>query len=180
MTFKLKLQLHGSIREHILEAASEPTGFGNFGKTDVLVDGAAVQLDWALIAPQRYSLLLQGRSYQVRLRKTVILSQPNESYTVYVGNRFFQVELQDLRNKRHRAISNGHRGTLELLAPMPGKIVKILSAQGSFVASGEGLLVIEAMKMQNEIRASRKGRVDKVYVREGESVEAGTALLVLS
>ena len=164
----------------MLDIAPEPRVLGNQGKTNILLDGEAVQLDWALSAPERYSVVLQGRSYQVRLRKTVVPSQPDDSYRVYVGNRFFRVELQDLRNKRHQCISTGHKGTLEVLAPMPGKVVKILSAQGASVVSGDGLLVIEAMKMQNEIRASRKGCVEKVYVREGETVDSGSPLLLLS
>jgi biotin carboxyl carrier protein len=63
---------------------------------------------------------------------------------------------------------------------MPGKIVKILVAQHEEVAAGTGLLVIEAMKMQNELRAPRAGRVEEVYVEEGKGVETGTRLLRLA
>jgi pyruvate carboxylase subunit B len=62
---------------------------------------------------------------------------------------------------------------------MPGKVVKVLVTEGQQVSSGDGLLVIEAMKMQNEIRASRAGRVEKVHVSEGDGVEAGFRLVRL-
>ena len=62
---------------------------------------------------------------------------------------------------------------------MPGKIAKVLIAEGQQVSSGDGLLVIEAMKMQNEIRALRSGRVEKIYVSEGAGVETGFRLVRL-
>jgi biotin carboxyl carrier protein len=180
MLFKVKLRLDQEVREHTLEVASDFEPSADGGKTDILLDGELAQLDWALTASGRYSVLVQGKSYQARLRKAVTESHSNESYDVYVGNRPFRVELNDLRNNRHQSVSTSHKGAQEVIAPMPGKVVKILSAEGSSVASGQGLLVIEAMKMQNEIRASRKGCVEKVYVREGEGVEAGSRLLRLS
>ena len=65
------------------------------------------------------------------------------------------------------------------LPPMPGRVVRVLSAVGNDVAAGQGLAVIEAMKMENEIRAPRAGRVQEVAVREGQAVEAGALLLVV-
>jgi biotin carboxyl carrier protein len=66
------------------------------------------------------------------------------------------------------------------VAPMPGKIVKILVARRQEVAVGAGLLVIEAMKMQNELRAPRAGRVEEIYVEEGKGVETGAPLVRLA
>ncbi len=63
---------------------------------------------------------------------------------------------------------------------MPGRIVKILAAEGQSVAQGQALLVMEAMKMQNEIRAPRSGNVQKIYTAEGASVESGAALVRLA
>ncbi len=65
------------------------------------------------------------------------------------------------------------------MAPMPGKIVKILVTENQEVSRDQGLLVIEAMKMQNELRAPRAGRIERVYVKEGGGVESGARLLRL-
>jgi biotin carboxyl carrier protein len=87
-------------------------------------------------------------------------------YVVAIANRLFEVELQDPRTRRHQSLLTAHNGREDVLAPMPGKVVKILSAEGTRVASLQGLLVIEAMKMQNEVRALRAGCVERVYVHE--------------
>jgi biotin carboxyl carrier protein len=180
MTFKVTLRSDGQIREHVLQVASELELSGEAGNTDILLDGEHTRLDWALSASGRYSVILQERSYQARVRKVAIPSHPYGSCMVNVGNRLFEVDLEDLRNRRHESVSISHHGTQEVVAPMPGKVVKILSEVGNSIAPGQGLLVIEAMKMQNEIRASRAGCVEKIYVREGEGVEAGSRLLRLS
>ena len=76
------------------------------------------------------------------------------------------------------APSRAH-GPARLTAPMPGRIVKVLRERGAEVAAGEGLVVIEAMKMENELSSPRPGRVQEVAVREGQAVEAGALLLVV-
>jgi biotin carboxyl carrier protein len=71
-------------------------------------------------------------------------------------------------------------GPQVLVAPMPGRIVKVLVAEGQEIQQGAGLLVIEAMKMQNELRAPRAGRVEEIYVQEGTGVESGARLIQLA
>ncbi len=68
---------------------------------------------------------------------------------------------------------------LRLTAPMPGRVVRVLEAPGADVVAGQGLVVIEAMKMENELEAPRAGRVQEVAVREGQAVEAGALLAVV-
>jgi biotin carboxyl carrier protein len=89
------------------------------------------------------------------------------------------VEVLDPRRRRRANALDASEGPQEILAPMPGMVVKVLVAEGQQVSSGDGLLVIEAMKMQNEIRASRTGRVEKIHVREGAGVETGFKLVRL-
>jgi biotin carboxyl carrier protein len=89
------------------------------------------------------------------------------------------VELRDPRRWRRTGSSIELEGPQEIVAPMPGKVAKILVTEGEEVKSGEGLLVIEAMKMQNELRAPRAGRVERVYTAEGRGVESGARLLRL-
>ena len=70
-------------------------------------------------------------------------------------------------------------GLQQVLAPMPGKIVRVLVAVGEKVDAGQGLLVIEAMKMQNEIKSPKKGKVQKLLTKEGASVNAGHVLAII-
>ncbi len=101
------------------------------------------------------------------------------SYRATVGHRQFLLELQDPRLQRHASAPSGSDGPQEIVAPIPGRIVKLLVSENQQVTGGAGLLVIEAMKMQNELRAPHAGLVERIYVREGEGVEAGTKLLRL-
>jgi biotin carboxyl carrier protein len=89
------------------------------------------------------------------------------------------VELGDPRRWRRTGSSIEAEGPQEIVAPIPGKIVKVLVTEGQEVERDQGLLVIEAMKMQNELRAPRAGRVERVYMAEGRGVETGARLLRL-
>jgi biotin carboxyl carrier protein len=125
-----------------------------------------------------YSVLMDGRSYEASIStRPGIASGLAGSYVVAVGPRRYLVELRDPRRWRRTAPSIRAEGPLEIVAPIPGKIVKVLVTEGQEVERDQGLLVIEAMKMQNELRAPRAGRVEHVYMAEGGGVEAGARLL---
>ena len=132
------------------------------------------------ITPGVYSLLMNGRSYEASVSK-----RPGDApglaspYVVVVGLRRYLVELRDPRQWRRTGSSIEAEGPQEIVAPMPGKIVKLLVTEGQEVKHNQGLLVIEAMKMQNELRAPRAGRVERVYTAEGQGVETGARLLRL-
>jgi hypothetical protein len=130
------------------------------------------------ITPGVYSLLMNGRPYEAYVSK-----RPGDApglagpYVVVVGLRRYLVELRDPRRWRQTGSSIEAEGPQEIVAPMPGKIVKVLVTEGEEVKRDQGLLVIEAMKMQNELRAPRAGRVERVYMAEGRGVEAGARLI---
>ena len=132
------------------------------------------------ITPGVYSLLMEGRSYEASISK-----RPGDApglagpYVVVVGLRRYLVELRDPRRWRRSGSSIEAEGPQEIVAPMPGKIVKVLVTEGQEVKRDQGLLVIEAMKMQYELRAPRAGRVERVYMAEGRGVESGARLLLL-
>jgi biotin carboxyl carrier protein len=86
------------------------------------------------------------------------------------------VEILDARNALRRAARHGPEGAMEIRAPMPGKIVRVLVAEGAEVEANQGLLVMEAMKMQNEIKSPKKGVVKKLAVKEGAAVSSGDTL----
>jgi len=132
------------------------------------------------ITPGMYTILVNGKSYEAYVSKrpgdSPGLASPS---VVVVGLRRYVVELHDPRRWRRMGSAIEVEGPQEIVAPMPGKIVKILVGEGEEVERGQGLLVIEAMKMQNELRAPRAGRVDRVYIAEGRGVDTGARLVRL-
>ncbi len=117
------------------------------------------------------SLLLDGKSYAVK--QEVTGSETN----VVVGNERFSVSLRDPRSFRsRRGAGAAEQGVKKITAPMPGKIVRILAGEGAAVQVGQSVIVIEAMKMQNELKAPKSGIVKKINVAEGSAVDAGQAL----
>lgn len=150
-----------------------PTG----GSVHAAGNGHAVAVDWQLIAPGSYSLLIHGESYDARIFPAP--GQPPGNWLVAVRGTTFRVELVDPRVRRRSAAGSDDEGPQEVHAPMPGRIVKVLVEADQQVAAGEGLLVMEAMKMQNEIKAHRAGKVEKIYVVEGVGVETGARLIRL-
>jgi biotin carboxyl carrier protein len=130
------------------------------------------------ITPGVYSLLLNGRSYEAFVSKLPGASPGLAGpYVIVVGLRRYVVELHDPRRWRRSGSALEAEGPQEIVAPMPGKIVKVLVAVGQQVDRDQGLMVIEAMKMQNELRAPRAGRIERVYMEEGCGVESGARLL---
>jgi len=144
------------------------------------IGGQTAEAHCEEIAPGVYSLLINGRSYEASISK-----RPGDApglagpYVVVVGLRRYLVELRDPRQWRRRGSSLEAEGPQEIVAPMPGKIVKVLVTEGQEVKREQGLLVIEAMKMQNELRAPRAGRVARISTAEGRGVESGARLLLL-
>jgi biotin carboxyl carrier protein len=138
------------------------------------VDGRRVEAEAVRISHGAYSILLNGRSLEITVEETSggLLARAN--------GREFQVEVTDPRSwRRARGAGIELEGRQQLVAPMPGKIVRVLVAAGQQVAAGQGLLVIEAMKMQNEIRSPKSGTVEKL-AREGQTVNAGEVLAVVT
>jgi len=177
MKLNLTLQ-HGSREsEHQLEFAAPPNGAG--GTLAFVLDGAHSEADWQQVAPGVYSILFDGRSYEARVTTQSGDAAGDVIRVVTVGTRQYRVAVRDPRRRRGSGPAAGRDGPQEIRAPMPGKIVKILVSESQEVAKGAGLLVIEAMKMQNELRAVRAGRVEKIYVAEGTGVETGSRLVRL-
>jgi biotin carboxyl carrier protein len=138
------------------------------------VDGRLVEADAVRLSRGAYSILIGGRSLEVSAEET------SDGFLVRTNGREFQVEIIDPRSwQRKRGAGIELEGRQQLIAPMPGKIVRVLVAAGQQVSAGQGLLVIEAMKMQNEIRSPKSGTVEKL-AREGQTVNAGEILAIVS
>jgi biotin carboxyl carrier protein len=146
----------------------------NRDQVDFQVEGGAAESASIIeVQPGVYSVLVNGKSFEARLIRG------NSSVTVHLNGQSYDVEIVDPRepNRAHADVSR--RGPQTLLAPMPGKIVRVLVAEGDPVQVGTGLLVMEAMKMQNEIKADKAGNVVSLPVREGDAVSTGDVLAIV-
>jgi biotin carboxyl carrier protein len=117
-----------------------------------------------------------AKSYDVAVER-----RSNGERIVYVSGRAVPVSIVDPREQltRRRPAASAEAGPRSIVSPMPGRIVKVLVRDGDTVVAQQGLIVVEAMKMENELRAPRAGRVTSVKVGEGTSVERGAVLIVM-
>jgi biotin carboxyl carrier protein len=120
-----------------------------------------------------YWLQWENRSIEISVT-------PNgEAYKVSINGRALDIEILDSRAALRKAAQQSHSGAVELRAPMPGKVVRVLVDQGTAVEMNQGVLVVEAMKMQNEIKSPKKGVVKKLGVKEGAAVNSGDLLAIV-
>ena len=121
------------------------------------------------------SLIIDGASYAVEFEPA------GDEIRVLVGGQITQIDVADERKLRLRAATSGFvaEGKQTISAPMPGKVVKVLVKVGEEVKEGQGLVVIEAMKMENELKAPKAGKVVEVSAQEGSAVENGAKLVVV-
>jgi biotin carboxyl carrier protein len=142
---------------------------------EATVDGEAFTLDVAMTARDVLSIIHDGRNYEAK-REYSLLGETH----IIVGSERFLAEVRDPRSLRSRRAAAGQEaGPAKILAPMPGKIVRIITFEGNEVEAGQGLVVVEAMKMQNEIKATKKGKVTKIAVKENSAVNAGDLLCIV-
>jgi biotin carboxyl carrier protein len=139
------------------------------------IDGRAVEVDAILARPDVLSLRVSNDAYEVKCER----SAGGNDVHVWVGSVRYAAEVRDPRSLRGRARTLDDRGPKKLTAPMPGKIVRILVNAGAEVEAGAGVLVVEAMKMQNEIKSPKKGTIQKILVSEGAAVNAGDVLAIV-
>jgi biotin carboxyl carrier protein len=138
------------------------------------VDGREIVVDAVLARPDVLSLLVDGRSYEIKREQTAT------ELHLWVGSMRFGVELRDPRSLRSRRDGAGDAsGPMKVVAPMPGKIVRVLVTEESDVEAGQGIVVVEAMKMQNEIKSPKKGVVQKILAAQGANVNAGDVLAIV-
>ena len=141
---------------------------------DLELDSAAEEIDLVELRPGIYSALLDGRSMEIFLE-----ANGNGVFKAAVNGHAHDIELRDPRAYAAAGGSGADGGALTIKAQMPGKVVEILTEPGDEVEAEQGVLVVEAMKMQNEIRAPKAGRIVSINVAAGDSVETGRALAVL-
>lgn len=138
------------------------------------LDGREIQMDAVLARTDVISLLIDGKAYEIKRERTAT------DMHLWVGSARYEAVLRDPRSLRSRkGGAADEKGPKKLLAPMPGKIVRVLVAEKAAVEAGQGILVVEAMKMQNELKSPKKGIVQKLAVKDGDNVNPGDVLAIV-
>ncbi len=145
----------------------------NGGLWSCRLDGREVVIDAVMVRPDVLSLRVGSMAYEVK--RELVAGE----LKLCVGDAHFSVEVRDPRSLRSRDRAIDNDGPKKLIAPMPGKVVRVLVGEGEQIDLGTGVLVVEAMKMQNEIKSPKKGTIQKLLVREGEAVNAGDVLAIV-
>lgn len=146
-----------------------PSGIAS-GSMECAVDGRLITVDARILQPGVMSLVVGGRQYRCVLDNDGVL----------IGGRRFEFEVNDPRSLQgRRGAGSGTTGPRAVKAPMPGRVVRVLVAAGDDVAEQQGVVVIEAMKMQNELKSPKAGKVTRMAVAVGDTVGAGDVLVIV-
>jgi biotin carboxyl carrier protein len=144
------------------------------------VNGREIAVDSAQPERDVLSLLIGGQSYEIERERIADGRVENGDVNMVLRGRRYVAEVRDPRALRSRKRAAGlGAGPRRILAPMPGKIIRILVSEGATVEAGDSLMVIEAMKMQNEIKAPKAGVLQKLLAVEGVAVNSGDVLAVV-
>jgi len=141
----------------------------------VSVDGNEFLVDGKKTGRTNFSLIVDNRSFEIEVDNT------EDEYRVLVDGRNYRIHLVDERRVRVGAAQSGQQlqGRQMVSVPMPGKIIAVLAAVGDAVEKGQGLVIVEAMKMENEVRSPISGEVKEIKVKPGDTVEGGALLVIV-
>jgi biotin carboxyl carrier protein len=164
---KVEIELDGKTRRVELTRIGERLRY--------VLDGKAVEADVVEVSPGIYSILLGGQSFEARIESAAT------ELRVSVCGRQYEAAIRDPRQwQRRRGGAIEVEGRQQAIAPMPGKIIRVLVKAGDAVEAGQGLVVIEAMKMQNEVRSPKRGTVERLLISEGQTINAGEVLAIVT
>ncbi len=165
-------------QNHALELGAASDGPRTF-----LLNGESHSVEVVYLPNGVVSLLVDGRSYDVDFERPAGAQDVlDPRVNVRVRGEVFQLAVMDERQARLQAAAHRgahHDGPHNILSPMPGKVVKLLKEVGATVKAGEGVVVVEAMKMENELKSAGPGVIAEIKCKEGQPVEAGTVLVVV-
>lgn len=169
---RYEIEVGGRTREVTVERAGD--GFA------VALDGRIWHVDASRVDPYTLSLILDNEGENgAGVEVTVVPGGIAGQFTIQVGAVPIAVTVDGRRQRRGQAEDAAGTGPQRITAPMPGKVVRLFVKPGDAVTARQPLAVVEAMKMENELRAGGHGMVTEVHVREGLSVEAGALLIVI-
>ncbi len=166
MKFAVELRSVGGTTKHVVDLEKDGSSY------KVLLNGQPVDADVILAAPNAVSVILNGAAFEIHIAPAL-----DGTYKLQTGAHEFQADVRDprwWRGRKQGALNT--EGRQQLLAPMPGKVIRMLVNAGDEVEAGQGIVVVEAMKMQNEIRSPKRGKVERLHAKEGQAVNAGDVL----
>lgn len=138
------------------------------------IDGKNLEADAIEISPGIYSVLVDGKSVEVRIERI------GKQLRAVANGQEYLAAIENARElRKNRAGAAQIEGRQDVVAPMAGKVIRTLVESGDEVQSGQGLLIVEAMKMQNEIRSPKAGKVEQLKVVEGQTVNPGDVVVVI-
>lgn len=137
----------------------------------VEIEGEKHQIEYARLDANLFSITLNNQSL------TIAVSRSGKKLQVFHDGNLYELESISGRNLSQSGIA---RGGLEIVSPMPSRVVKILKKEGEDVAQNEGVIIVEAMKMETELKSLQAGKIKAIKVKEGDTVEANAVVAVLS
>jgi biotin carboxyl carrier protein len=165
----MKLEIEFGTNGHRVEIARTER------EVECTIDGEAFKANVVEIASGIYSILIAGQSLEVRVERF------GEGLRIGVGESAYDARVRDPRKwERNRGSAVSSDGRQHVMAPMPGRVVRVLVKTGEAVSMGQGIVVIEAMKMQNDVRSPKSGTVERLPVKEGQAVNAGDTIAVIA
>jgi biotin carboxyl carrier protein len=167
---KYQVQISGKLRAVEIQSRENDS-------VNLRIDDRPLIADVAEINASTYSIVIGGRSFEARVSRE---AENSDGLLVRCAGRDYRVGIADPRAWRAgRSAALEAAGGQRVLAPMPGRVVRLLVSVGESVEAGAGLLVVEAMKMQNEIRAPKSGKIERVLVTDGQAVRSQEALIII-
>ena len=161
---------------------------------EITIDATTYKIDWRFIAPLaadvkgqvnaggRYSLLIGDKSYEIFARHLPKSGEDgSQVYEIQFAGQRFEVTVEDEREKALAgSVKSAHTGEVRVRAPMPGLVIGVPVEMGASVITGQTVVVLEAMKMENDLAAPRAGTIKEIKVSKGQTVNQGDVLVVIS
>lgn len=166
-------------QDHVLEIESV------FEKEHVYLiklDGQEYQVDAHMMLSEIVTTIIDNKSYDIDIEQQNISDSLDGRLAVRVRGRVVYLEMLDERRQKIKNAQTARfseSGLVKICSPMPGKVLRILVSPGDFVTEGQGLVVVEAMKMENELKSPRNAQIKEVLAKPGDSVEGGALLLTI-
>ena len=141
------------------------------------IDGKKYEIEASELEPNVYLLKHENKIFQIFVAPN---NKPSEPFAVTVGNHNFEIKIFNPKRLRGTGAESGQsEGASEIKTAMPGKVVRVLAEVGAEIKQGDGVIIVEAMKMQNEMKSPKDGVIKEIRFAEGATVNAGDILVVI-